>query len=84
MNIPIIYSHTRQNLGRIIKNKAVSLSCVGIMDYSGVEEFFNMMISISNALKEEYEKEYSSDYSKIFYSNSQIFSYPDDSIFMGN
>ena len=82
MNIPIIYSHTRQNLGRIIKNKCVLLSCVGIMDYSGVEELFNQMVHISNELKEEYEKEYSPDYDKIFYSNSQIFSYP-DTIFVG-
>lgn len=81
MNIPMIYSHKRQNLGRIIKNKALSLSCVGIMDYSGVEDSFNQMVNLSNELKEEYEKD-SEDQFKMVYSNSQIYSYPEYSFIM--
>lgn len=91
MNIPIIYSHRRQHLGRIIKNKAVSLSCVGIVDYSGVEDAFNQIVQLSNDLKELYEQEYEQEYvqeyspdlpGKIIYSNSQINFYPDFSYLM--
>lgn len=54
-NIPIVYALTRKLMGKTIKNGAVKLAVVGVLNVSGAEQLHQTMLDMTGQLVLEFK-----------------------------